>query len=65
MFMRTWCKTTIPQFYNPVVNLLMNKEKRTAWSGMRTSGEVRKERDLKRTPQEDSLYKVSNDFWSQ
>lgn len=58
MFCRTWFKVDVPQFYSPVVNLLLPVGQKNTWSGMKTLGELKRERGIKCMPKEDSLYKV-------
>lgn len=59
VFCRTWCNVDVPQFYNPVTSLLLPPEKKMSWSGMKTSGQLKREKGIKSEPQIDSLYKVS------
>ncbi|ESN99952.1 hypothetical protein HELRODRAFT_192665 [Helobdella robusta] len=57
VFMRTWYKTSVDQFYNPVTNLLLSQASRDAWRGMKTAGQIRREKNIKRDVNEDNLYK--------
>lgn len=47
-----------PRYYNPVSSLLLHKENKTNWTGMRTVGEMRKAMGLKAEYNKDSMYKV-------
>ena len=56
VFLRAWYTIKPRQYYNPVGNLLLRDK--SAWQGMRLTGEVRRAENLK-TPQDvNSLYKV-------
>ena len=58
VFLRAWYSIKPRQYYNPVGNLLLRDK--SAWQGMRLTGEVRRAENLK-TPQDvNSLYKVSS-----
>ncbi|BGO96776.1 GTP binding protein [Rhodotorula toruloides ATCC 204091] len=55
VFLRAWYQVKPRQFYNPVGNLLLRDK--SAWQGMRLTGEVRRAEGVK-TPQDvNSLYK--------
>ncbi|GAA5871786.1 hypothetical protein JCM3774_000299 [Rhodotorula dairenensis] len=55
VFLRAWYSIKPRQYYNPVGNLLLRDK--SAWQGMRLTGEVRRAENLK-TPQDvNSLYK--------
>ncbi|KAK4058061.1 Glycoside hydrolase 2 (Mannanase, beta-galactosidase) [Microbotryomycetes sp. JL221] len=55
VFLRAWYQIQPRQFYNPVANLLL-KDK-TSWQGMRLTGQVRREQNLKTPGDINSLYK--------
>ncbi|XP_008064437.1 ribosome biogenesis protein BMS1 homolog [Carlito syrichta] len=57
VFMRTWYPVSIPAFYNPVTSLLKPMGEKDAWSGMRTTGQLRLAHGIKLKPNKDSLYK--------
>lgn len=59
VFCRTWYKVDVPQFYNPVTTLLLPPEKKNSWKGMRTTGELKREKGIKNPANPDSLYTVS------
>ena len=46
----------IPQFYNPVTNMLLKADDRAEWQGMKTLGMLRKEKGVKAAFQKDSQY---------
>ena len=50
----------IPKFYNPVTTLLLPKDAKDNWNGMRTVGQMRKEMGMKAPQAADSSYKVIN-----
>ncbi|KAK4054878.1 Glycoside hydrolase 2 (Mannanase, beta-galactosidase) [Microbotryomycetes sp. JL201] len=55
VFLRAWYQIQPRQYYNPVANLLL-KDK-TQWQGMRLTGQVRREQNLKTPSDINSLYK--------
>ena len=59
MFIRTWYRVDIPKFYNPVTTLLLPKDAKDNWNGMRTVGQMRKEMGMKAPQVADSSYKVT------
>jgi ribosome biogenesis protein BMS1 len=58
VFLRTWYPVQIPEFYNPVTSLLLPKSEKRKWIGMKTTGQLRRERDLTAPLNPDSKYKV-------
>lgn len=58
VFCRTWYGVEIPQFYNPVTSLLLAPEEKNLWRGMKTVGQLKRERGVHSEPQKDSLYTV-------
>merc|ERR1712107_356395 len=56
VFVKTWFNVEVPKFFAPVTNLLMPMEKRTAWKGMRTVGEIKKDSNIKNEVNPDHLY---------
>ncbi|XP_068633831.1 ribosome biogenesis protein BMS1 homolog [Battus philenor] len=56
VFCRTWFKVDVTKFYAPVVNLLLPAESKNAWQGMRTKGQLKRERNIKNDANTDSLY---------
>lgn len=59
IFCRTWYKVDVPHFYCPVTNLLLPPEKKLGWKGVRTTGQLKKEKQIQGLPNPDSLYTVS------
>ncbi|KFB52932.1 hypothetical protein ZHAS_00021216 [Anopheles sinensis] len=57
VFCRTWFKVPVPTFYAPVTNLLLPPEKKTHWVGMKTLGQLKREKNLQFEAKEDSTYK--------
>lgn len=57
VFCRTWFKIDIPQFYAPVTNMLLPKEAKSQWHGMKTLGQLKREKGIKAEVNEDHLYK--------
>lgn len=58
VFCRTWYKVDVPQFYNPVTTLLLPEDQKNSWRGVRTTGEIKREKGIRSLPNEDSLYRV-------
>lgn len=58
VFLRTWYPVQIPEFYNPVTSLLLPKSEKSKWIGMKTIGQLRRERDMTVPLNPDSKYKV-------
>ncbi|XP_001605043.2 ribosome biogenesis protein BMS1 homolog [Nasonia vitripennis] len=56
VFCRTWYRVDIPKFYNPVTSLLLPPEQKSQWKGMKTTGQLKRELNLKATPNTDNLY---------
>lgn len=59
VFCRTWYKVDVPKFYCPVTTLLLPHDMKNAWQGVRTTGQLKREKHIKNDPSYDSLYKVS------
>ena len=57
-FVRCWYPVLVPKFYNPVTSLLISADDKSGWQGMKTVGQIRKQRGLDIPNQKDSLYKV-------
>lgn len=58
VFCRTWYPIEVPKFYNPVSSLLLAPEQKTAWEGMKTLGQLKRERNVKNEAEADSMYTV-------
>lgn len=57
VFMRTWYPVEVPQFYATVTSLLLPPAEKAAWVGMKTLGQLKRERSIMGLQKEDSLYK--------
>lgn len=57
VFCRTWYPLTCPKLYNPLPTLLLRREMKQNWKGMRTVGQIRKDENIKLVQNTDSLYK--------
>ena len=57
VFCRTWFKVDIPKFYTPVTNMLLPIDAKSEWSGMKTLGQLKREKEIKADVDEDHLYK--------
>ena len=62
VFCRTWYPLTCPKLYNPVQSLLLSKDQKQNWQGMRTVGQLRKDKNIKLQQKSDSLYKVTRSW---
>ena len=58
MFLKAWIPVTVPQLYNPVTSLLLPVGGKDVWKGMKTVGELKRERDIQNTVNADHLYRV-------
>lgn len=56
VFCRTWFRVDVPQFYTPVTSLLLPLDKKTQWQGMKTLGQLKREKQIRNLPNPDSLY---------
>ncbi|XP_063445799.1 ribosome biogenesis protein BMS1 homolog [Mytilus trossulus] len=57
IFLRTWYPVQIPEFYNPVTSLLLPKAEKMKWIGMKTIGQLRREKGMTAPLNPDSKYK--------
>jgi ribosome biogenesis protein BMS1 len=48
----------VPQFYNPVTSLLLPKNEKQGWTGLKTLGQLHREKNMKPSFSDDSVYKV-------
>ncbi|CAH0399653.1 unnamed protein product [Chilo suppressalis] len=60
IFCRTWFKVDVTKFYAPVVNLLLPLGAKNAWQGMKTKGQLKRERNVKSEANTDSMYTEVN-----
>jgi len=58
VFLKAWFPVTIPQLYNPVTSLLLCVGAKDAWSGMKTVGQLKRERGIQNSVNPDHLYRV-------
>ncbi|KAG6453918.1 hypothetical protein O3G_MSEX008392 [Manduca sexta] len=56
IFCRTWFKVDVTKFYAPVVNLLLPLGSKNAWQGMKTKGQLKRERNIRSDANTDSMY---------
>ncbi|CAK9832115.1 Ribosome biogenesis protein BMS1 homolog [Anthophora retusa] len=56
VFCRTWYRVDVPKFYNPVTSLLLPPEEKNRWQGMRTTGQLKKENNIRIPANKDSMY---------
>lgn len=56
VFCRTWFKVDVTKFYAPVVNLLLPVGAKNAWQGMKTKGQLKRERNIKNDANTDAMY---------
>lgn len=56
VFCRTWFKVDVTKFYAPVVNLLLPVGAKNAWQGMKTKGQLKRERNIQNEANTDSMY---------
>lgn len=59
IFCRTWFKVDVPKFYAPVASLLLSVEQKTKWQGMKTLGQLKREKSIRNEANVDSMYTVS------
>lgn len=59
VFCRTWFKVDVPKFYAPVTNLLLAAAAKSQWIGMKTVGQLKRERSIRNKAATDSMYTVS------
>ncbi|XP_076282110.1 ribosome biogenesis protein BMS1 homolog isoform X2 [Lasioglossum baleicum] len=56
VFCRTWYKVDVPKFYNPVTSLLLPPDEKNRWQGMKTTGQLKRERNIRKPANTDSMY---------
>ncbi|KAI8041405.1 ribosome biogenesis protein BMS1 homolog [Drosophila gunungcola] len=56
VFCRTWFRVEVPRFYAPVTSLLLPLEQKSQWQGMKTLGQLKRERAVQNDAQPDSMY---------
>ncbi|XP_026736772.1 ribosome biogenesis protein BMS1 homolog [Trichoplusia ni] len=60
IFCRTWFKVDVTKFYAPVVNMLLPVGAKNAWQGMKTKGQLKREKNIKSDANTDSMYTEVN-----
>jgi hypothetical protein len=58
VFCRTWYRVEVPKLYNPLTSLLLPPEQKNLWRGMKTVGQLKREKGIHSQPALDSLYTV-------
>lgn len=58
VFCRTWFKVDVKKFYSPVTTLLLPLGQKNSWKGVKTTGEIKRENNIKTIPNKDNLYTV-------
>ncbi|XP_015438415.1 PREDICTED: ribosome biogenesis protein BMS1 homolog [Dufourea novaeangliae] len=56
VFCRTWYNVDVPKFYNPVTSLLLPPEEKNHWLGMKTIGQLKREKSIRMPAKTDSMY---------
>ncbi|XP_076381090.1 ribosome biogenesis protein BMS1 homolog [Megalopta genalis] len=56
VFCRTWYKVDVPRFYNPVTSLLLPTDEKNRWQGMKTTGQLKRELNIRMPANADSMY---------
>lgn len=56
VFCRTWFRVEVPRFYAPVSSLLLPADQKSQWQGMKTLGQLKRERNIRNEAQPDSQY---------
>lgn len=59
VFCRTWYKVDVTKFYNPVATMLLPFDKKHSWKGVRTTGQLKREKGVHNPANLDSIYTVS------
>lgn len=62
VFCRTWFRVDVPKYYAPVTTLLLQINEKTKWHGMKTIGQLKREKNIQNEPSMDSLYTVYYNF---
>lgn len=56
VFCKTWCRVDVPSFYNPVISLLLPPAEKNQWRGMKTMGQLKRERNIRAVVNENNIY---------
>lgn len=58
VFCRTWYKVDVPRFYAPITSLLLPPAAKNQWQGMKTIGQLKREKSIRNAANIDSMYTV-------
>jgi len=58
VFLKAWIPVSVAQLYNPVTSLLLPVGAKDVWRGMKTVGELKRERGVQNNVNPDHLYRV-------
>ena len=47
VFVRTWFRVDVPEFYTPITSLLLPLDAKNTWLGMKTLGQIKRERNIR------------------
>lgn len=56
VFCRTWYGVDVPKFYAPITSMLLPPNQKNQWQGMKTVGQLKRERNLQNQANADSMY---------
>ncbi|XP_036338167.1 ribosome biogenesis protein BMS1 homolog [Rhagoletis pomonella] len=56
VFCRTWFRVDVSRFYTPITSLLLPADQKSQWQGMKTLGQLKRERNIHNQAQPDSQY---------
>jgi len=62
VFLKAWIPVSVAQLYNPVTSLLLPVGAKDVWKGMKTVGELKRERGIQNTVNPDHIYRVRLTF---
>lgn len=58
VFCRTWFKVDVQEYYNPITTMLLPSDQKNQWRGIRTKGEIKRDKNIRCPANKDSLYTV-------
>ena len=47
VFVRTWFRVDVPEFYTPITSLLLPLDAKNTWLGIKTLGQIKRERNIR------------------
>ncbi|ENN71782.1 hypothetical protein D910_02524 [Dendroctonus ponderosae] len=56
VFCRTWFKVDVQEYYNPITTMLLPPDQKNQWRGIRTKGEIKRDKNIRYSANKDSLY---------